>query len=335
MLRAPCSLFIFYTQYIYNNIPVLVQDYKKTTLHISSLITVSDVFLYTMVSHKCSECFLVTERSYNLRRHLKRKMFTVLLRKQWHISIHPLQSDIWEMDYLDAHEYRNQMMDCIPKNWIVYRVLLTIISTVRIDLFNSWLPASMHNRSGIKQHLFWMLLRNTISTSCRLLRLWSSRRMLQFGPSPPTDSCASTGRVRRRCLRTRPVEKKHHRPITPWFNAVCRAEKRRSRCLERVYRRTRLARDRTMWVNQLRSAQLVYQRVQHEYWQMLITNSSGNARKLWNSLSSVMGRNRGSSVNLDLRPMPSQSSSATRWMMFVRPPLVRRNLNRRYSMTIH
>ena len=92
------------------------------------------------------------------------------------------------------------------------------------------------------------------------------------------------------------VVKKHHRPITPWFNAVCRAEKRRSRCLERVYRRTRLARDRTMWVNQLRSAQLVYQRVQHEYWQMLITNSSGNARKLWNSLSSVMGRNRGSPV---------------------------------------
>ena len=31
-------------------------------------------------------------------------------------------------------------------------------------------------------------------------------------------------------------------------------------------------------------------------WQILITNSSGNARKLWNSLSSVMGRNRGSPV---------------------------------------
>ena len=84
------------------------------------------------------------------------------------------------------------------------------------------------------------------------------------------------------------VVKKHHRPITPGFKAVCRAEKR-------VYRRTRLDRVRTMWINQLRSAQLVYQRV-HEYWQMLILNSSGNARKLWNSLSSVMGRNRSSSV---------------------------------------
>ena len=26
-------------------------------------------------------------------------------------------------------------------------------------------------------------------------------------------------------------DRKHFRPITPWFNAVCRAEKRRSRCL--------------------------------------------------------------------------------------------------------
>ena len=37
-------------------------------------------------------------------------------------------------------------------------------------------------------------------------------------------------------------------------------------------------------------------RVQHEFWQTLITNSSGTARKLWNSLSSVMGRNQCSST---------------------------------------
>ena len=79
-------------------------------------------------------------------------------------------------------------------------------------------------------------------------------------------------------------------------NVVCRVEKRRSRCFERVYRCTRLAQDRSYWINQLRSSQLVYQRVQHEFWQTIITNSSGNARKLWNSLSSVMGRNRQSST---------------------------------------
>ena len=97
-------------------------------------------------------------------------------------------------------------------------------------------------------------------------------------------------------LAPRIVVRKHFRPITPWFNAACRAEKRRSRCFERVYRRTGLAQDRSNWINQLRSSQLVYQRVQHEFWQTLITNSSGNARKLWNSLSSVMGRNRQSST---------------------------------------
>ena len=97
-------------------------------------------------------------------------------------------------------------------------------------------------------------------------------------------------------LAPRIVVRKHFRLITPWFNAVCRAEKRRSRCFERVYRRTGLAQDRSNWINQLRSSQLVYQRVQHEFWQTLIMNSSGNARKLWSSLSSVMGRNRCSST---------------------------------------
>ena len=97
-------------------------------------------------------------------------------------------------------------------------------------------------------------------------------------------------------LAPRIVVRKHFRPITPWFNAVCRAKKCRSRCFERVYRRTGLAQDRSNWINQLRSSQSVYQRVQHEFWQTLITNSSGSARKLWNSLSSVMGRNRRSSA---------------------------------------
>ena len=37
------------------------------------------------------------------------------------------------------------------------------------------------------------------------------------------------------------------------------------------------------------------------YWQVLITNSSGDARKLWNTLSAAMGRNRGRSpVQTDL-----------------------------------
>ena len=41
------------------------------------------------------------------------------------------------------------------------------------------------------------------------------------------------------------VVQKHYRPITPWFNAACRAEKRKARCLERIYRRTKSTEDRS------------------------------------------------------------------------------------------
>ena len=76
-------------------------------------------------------------------------------------------------------------------------------------------------------------------------------------------------------LALRIVVRKHFCAMTPWFNAICRAEKRSSRCFERVYIRTRLAQDRSNWINQLWSSQLVYQWVQHEFWQTLITHSSG------------------------------------------------------------
>ena len=38
------------------------------------------------------------------------------------------------------------------------------------------------------------------------------------------------------------------------------------------------------------------------YWQTLISESSGNARKLWNTLSSVMGKKKGSIVQENFTP---------------------------------
>ena len=84
--------------------------------------------------------------------------------------------------------------------------------------------------------------------------------------------------------------RKHYRPITPWFNAACRAQKRKARCLERVYRRTRTDVDRTLWLEQLKRNSEFYTQTQNVYWQTTIENSAGNARKLWNTLSTVMGK---------------------------------------------
>src|SRR5260221_8467548 len=84
--------------------------------------------------------------------------------------------------------------------------------------------------------------------------------------------------------------RKYYRPITPWFNSSCSIQKRRVRCFERVYRRTKLLSDRNAWLSQLHSCHEFYKGTQEAYWSTLIANSSGNARKLWNSLSAVMGK---------------------------------------------
>ena len=90
--------------------------------------------------------------------------------------------------------------------------------------------------------------------------------------------------------------RKKYRPLTPWFNDACKAQKRKARCLERVYRRSKSALDRDAWLAQLRSTQDFYKQVQDVYWQTVVSESSGNAKKLWNSLSSLMGRKRRTAV---------------------------------------
>ena len=87
------------------------------------------------------------------------------------------------------------------------------------------------------------------------------------------------------------VINKHYR-----FNDACQAQKRMARCLERVYRRTRSDEDRKCWIEQLGACQEFYRQVQNIYWQTLISDSSGNARKLWNTLSSIMKKKKTSPV---------------------------------------
>ena len=84
--------------------------------------------------------------------------------------------------------------------------------------------------------------------------------------------------------------RKRYRPMTPWFNDACVQQKRKARCLERVYRRNRTDQNRAAWLAQLRSSQEFYRQVKDLYWQTMVAESSGSSRKLWNSLSSLMGK---------------------------------------------
>ena len=78
-----------------------------------------------MVLHKCSECVYYTKRKFDLKRHMKNVHGTA--KKQLFLSIIPMQSDIWEMDYLDVNRRQNQKMACILKKssrklWLLYEL---------------------------------------------------------------------------------------------------------------------------------------------------------------------------------------------------------------------
>ena len=77
---------------------------------------------------------------------------------------------------------------------------------------------------------------------------------------------------------------------TPWFDSECRAIKRNVRRLERVYRRTKDPADRTSWIQSIREKHLDFKRRESEYWERVVTANSGNSKKLWQSVSTILGK---------------------------------------------
>ena len=88
-----------------------------------------------------------------------------------------------------------------------------------------------------------------------------------------------------------PVTKVRHRlgEMTPWFDSDCRASRRRSRQLERRYRRTRSSADKLAWDDQLKEMRLLYKDKHQNYWKGKIIDNKGDCQKLWRTLSGVMG----------------------------------------------
>ena len=78
-------------------------------------------------------------------------------------------------------------------------------------------------------------------------------------------------------------------PLTLWFDAECRQSRRYSRMLERRYRRTRSDTDRLAWVQQLKKIHLLYEEKNHQHWMTKIADSKRNMKKLWQTLSFIMG----------------------------------------------
>ena len=77
------------------------------------------------------------------------------------------------------------------------------------------------------------------------------------------------------------------RRLSPWFDSDCRSERRRTRLLERRYRKSMCDGDRTTWVEQMRS---MHERKENLYWTICIASEAGNPRTMWNSVSAVLRR---------------------------------------------
>src|SRR6218665_330982 len=72
-----------------------------------------------------------------------------------------------------------------------------------------------------------------------------------------------------------------HCPLSPWFDAECRALRRRARCLERIYRRTQSSSDRADWIRFVRNMHSFYRTRGQEYWEAVINRHSREPKKLW------------------------------------------------------
>src|SRR6218665_532186 len=113
-----------------------------------------------------------------------------------------------------------------------------------------------------------------------------------FSSSTATDLFSSYETVMLKLIDSflpqRTVRSRQH-PLSPWFNADCRALRRQARRLERVYRRTRLPSDQAAWVHFVRKMHAAYRDREREYWKAIIVKPSKDPKKLWTTFNGLLG----------------------------------------------
>lgn len=88
--------------------------------------------------------------------------------------------------------------------------------------------------------------------------------------------------------------------LSPWFDDDCRHSRRLSRLLERHYRRSKSDGDRAAWIKQVRSMHTLYLQKENLYWTSCIAANTGNPRKMWRSISSVLKKDKDPSAAFPL-----------------------------------
>jgi hypothetical protein len=83
----------------------------------------------------------------------------------------------------------------------------------------------------------------------------------------------------------------------PWYDGECRAYCRRTRALERIYRRTCLPADCRAWSTALLGKRDLFATKEQAYWTARLQECSGNSKLLWRCLDSVLLRDVVSTTN--------------------------------------
>ena len=95
----------------------------------------------------------------------------------------------------------------------------------------------------------------------------------------------------------RQTARRRFQPLTPWFDSECDASKRKMRALERQYHRTRNPDDRLAWIEQTRSMHQLFKQKQNLSREAKVEDSRGNPKKLWRTLSTVLGKDKKNSTS--------------------------------------
>jgi len=80
------------------------------------------------------------------------------------------------------------------------------------------------------------------------------------------------------------------KPMTPWFDADCRAARRCARSAERRFRRKRTAANKCNWAEKLKVMRGLYEDKNNNYWRAQISASKGDSKRLWRTLDGVLGK---------------------------------------------
>ena len=85
--------------------------------------------------------------------------------------------------------------------------------------------------------------------------------------------------------------------LAPWMDDGCRVLCRRSRQLERRYRKSKKPCDRLTWIQAERNRHRVYRLKECSFWNFRLAEQSGRSRKLWQFIFALMGSGRTKAPN--------------------------------------